>query len=197
MVYNILFSQKQQYGELLWIGNSKFQLPFRSVYYKRAGNYDIPQIIRLPFSERSELLCIKSLSSLVPHLLKIIYSCYRNGLNYIPTSPLPSPGPVWSSLGGEDIHSCLPFLKGVWICWDTVEEGGIAAESAPGRRFWRGQDGWYYGWAGGAGNWQLQQHQSPWWGTGVKEPDLGENGKGKSPGRRNSCCNHEISEPLA
>lgn len=65
MVYNILFSQKQQYGELLWIGNSKFQLPFRSVYYKRAGNYDIPQI-RLPFSERSELLSIKPLSSLVP-----------------------------------------------------------------------------------------------------------------------------------
>lgn len=64
MVYNILFSQKQQYGEQLWIGNSEFQLPFRSACYKRAGNYEI-QIMRLSFTERFELLWIKSLPGLV------------------------------------------------------------------------------------------------------------------------------------
>jgi len=139
-----LFSQKRQYGELLWIGNSKFQLPFMSVYYKRSGNYEIPHTIRHPFSKRSKLLCIISLSSQIPLSAKdnlmlpweftqlhthLSSAVIRNCMKQL----------VWR----RHIHGCLLFLEEVWIRWGTVEGGRIADEPAPGRRCWRGQDEWY------------------------------------------------------
>lgn len=71
---------------------------------------------------------------------------------------------VWK----RHIPSFLPFLKEVWIRWDSVERGQIPA---PGSRSWRGQDGWDQGWDA------VNLSEIPQRGTGIEEPGLGESGK--------------------